>query len=83
MFVQIVPYACPHWIKDKVNAFPPGQFGGGDEITVPSHQDYLKHLAFKGHRSYIQTNAHVHSFLGHVILDIGIPEVFKCGFPGK
>lgn len=44
MLCQAWRYGSPHWIENKIDAFPSSQFGGRNEVGITGKQDDLINL---------------------------------------
>jgi hypothetical protein len=70
MLVQGCGNRLPHGVKNKINAFPPGEFGGRHKISITRHQDDLVRLPFVRQCGNIQADSHVYAFLHDVIREV-------------
>lgn len=80
MFVQGCGNRLPHGVKNKINAFPPGKFGGGNEVGIPCNQDDLVCLLLVCQCRNIQANSHIHTFLCDVIGKVFIKQLIPGNF---
>nr|WP_041645882.1 hypothetical protein [Aromatoleum aromaticum] len=60
---QVVIHLLPEWIEDKLHAFPPGELGGRDEVTVPRNENDGVCLFFQRQAGDIQADSHVDALL--------------------
>lgn len=75
MEAEVVLDGAAERIEDKVDAFPPRQFGSGDKITVSGDENNAVDLLFVSQRADVQTDADIRSFLLEIEAEVHFLEI--------
>jgi len=70
MFVQVVVYGLPHWIKDELDTFTPRDLSRRNKVAVSCDEDDGINLLFECECRDVDADAHIHAFLSQTKFEI-------------
>ena len=80
MLVELRPHLLPHRIKNKINAFPPCKFGGGNKVAIARYKNDLGGEPLCGYRGDVKANAHINTLLDKIELEVAFGNLTEVDF---